>query len=127
MPKLTIEDLKKMRDDMQRQRRQRDDQARATVNIHMGTCGISAGARQILTALMEALEKKGISDVIVMTSGCAGLCAREPMATVTVAGTSPVKYVELTPAKALRILDEHVVGGKVVAEFALGMGSEKIA
>jgi (2Fe-2S) ferredoxin len=127
MPKLTIEDLKKLRDETQRQRRQRDGTARATVNMHMGTCGISAGARQVMTALIEALEKKGISDVIVLTSGCAGLCAREPMATVTLSGGTPVKYADLTAEKITRILDEHIVHGKVVTEYAIGQGSEKTA
>jgi NADP-reducing hydrogenase subunit HndB len=55
---------------------------RAKVNIHMGTCGIASGARQIMTTVMDEIGKRDVKDVIVTTSGCAGLCSREPMITV---------------------------------------------
>ena len=71
-------------------------------------------------------EEKDIKDVIVTTSGCAGLCSREPMATVEVAEEAPVKYVDLDEEKIKRILSEHALGGKIVAEYALGRGSEQL-
>jgi NADP-reducing hydrogenase subunit HndB len=91
----------------------------------MGTCGIAAGAREILTALMKEIEKKKIKDIIITTSGCAGLCSREPMATVEISGKAPVKYVDLTKDKIRKILNEHILTGSIVNEYALAIGSER--
>jgi len=79
-----------------------------------------------MNALLAELEEKDIEDVIITTSGCAGLCSREPMATVEILGQAPVKYVDLNAEKIKRILSEHVLGGKIVIEYALGLGSEQL-
>ena len=92
--------------------------------MHLGTCGISAGARDVMSALLKEIEKQQLSDVIVTTSGCAGLCSREPMATVELTGQPPVKYVDLKPDRMLRVLREHVLEGKIVTDFALASGCE---
>jgi NADP-reducing hydrogenase subunit HndB len=94
------------------------------VTVHLGTCGIAAGASPVLRAFEEALA--GVTGVVLTTSGCAGLCSREPMATVEIAGAAPVKYVDLTPEKAHRIVEQHVKGGAPVADYAIGCGSEKV-
>ena len=124
MPRLTIDDLKKMRDEGAAAIALRAGTARARVTVHLGTCGISAGARDVMAALMQAIETRRITDVVVATSGCAGLCSREPMATVEIRGQAPVKYVDLTPAKMTKVFEEHVLGGQIVAACALGSGSE---
>jgi NADP-reducing hydrogenase subunit HndB len=93
----------------------------------MGTCGIAAGARGIMSALLEEFENQAIHDVILTSSGCAGLCSREPMATVELKGEAPIKYVDLTPEKMRRILAEHVLGGKIVEEYVLAKGSERVS
>ncbi len=72
----------------------------------------------------DELSKSGLQDVIVTTSGCAGLCSQEPMATIEAAGQAPVKYANLTEEKMRRIFSEHVKDGKVVEEYALVTGSE---
>jgi NADP-reducing hydrogenase subunit HndB len=97
---------------------------RARVNIHMGTCGLAAGARGIMTAVLDEIQKRDTKDVVVVTSGCAGLCNREPMITVERMGEPPVKYVDLTPDKMRQIFSEHVLGGKIVEKYALAIGSE---
>ena len=99
--------------------------ATATVTVHMGTCGNAAGAGKIHEALLRALEDKGLRDVIVRTSGCAGLCSREPMATVEMKGKPPVMYAELTEERTMRIVDEHLGSGRPVTDLALKMGDEK--
>ena len=91
----------------------------------MGTCGIAAGARDVMKALLEEIERSQLASVTTTTSGCAGLCSREPMATVELAGHAPVKYVDLDADKIRRIIKEHVVGGKIVDEYALAVGSEQ--
>ena len=124
MAKLSIEDLKKIKESVQASVTLREGGYRAKVNIHMGTCGIASGARGIMTAVMDEIEKGDIKDVIVTTSGCAGLCSREPMITVELMGGAPVKYIDLTPDKMREIFSEHVLGGKVVGKYALAVGSE---
>ena len=124
MGRLTIDDLKKIRDEAARTITIRSGVARARVTVHMGTCGISAGARDVMAALMKEIEAQGLKDVIVTTSGCAGLCSREPMVTVEVADQAPVKYVDMSPAKIANVLKQHVLGGSVVKEYALASGCE---
>jgi NADP-reducing hydrogenase subunit HndB len=124
MPRLTIDDLKKLREQAAGAIALRSGTARAKVTIHMGTCGIAAGAREIMAALLAEIERQGVTDVIVTTSGCAGLCSREPMATVEVRAHAPVKYVNLTPERMVRVFQAHVLGGEVVTESALAAGCE---
>lgn len=124
MPRVTIEDLKKIREQAVRTMTVRAGDARARVIMHMGTCGIAAGAREVMAALLKEVEAQNLTDVIVTTSSCAGLCSREPMATVQLAGQTPVKYVDLTPEKIVQVLKKHVLEGQIATEFALASGSE---
>ena len=127
MPKLSIKDLDKISERVKKTTLLREGAGRAKITVHMGTCGIAAGARGIMNALMEEFEKQDIKDVILTSSGCAGLCSREPMATVELKDEAPVKYVDLTPEKIRRILAEHINGGRVVGEYALAIGSERVS
>ena len=124
MPRLSIDDLKRIRDEKRQTITLRSGSARAKITVHLGTCGISAGARDVMSALLKEIEDLQVNDVIVTTSGCAGLCSREPMATVELAGQPPVKYVDLKPDRMLRVLREHVLEGKIVTDFALASGCE---
>jgi len=125
MGKIKIDDLARIAEDVRRTTLLREGAGRAKVTVHMGTCGISAGARKIMDALLKVFEERDVKDVILTTSGCAGLCSREPMATVELAGEAPVKYVDLTEKKIGEIFEKHVLGGKVVVEYALAYGSER--
>jgi NADP-reducing hydrogenase subunit HndB len=124
--KLRPDDLAKIRDRMAKAMSLREGEARAKVTVHMGTCGIAAGARKIMSALMSELEGREEKDIMLTTSGCAGLCSREPMITVELKGEAPVKYVDLDEAKAKKILQDHVLAGTVVKEYALAVGSEQV-
>lgn len=127
MGKLTIEGLEKLRDETQDKVRLRETGGmRGKITVHMGTCGIAAGAREVLSALLAEVENKKINDINVTTSGCAGLCSREPMATVELFEQAPVKYVDLDASKIKRILEDHILKGNVVKEFALAVGSERV-
>jgi NADP-reducing hydrogenase subunit HndB len=125
MAKLTVEDLQKIKERARRTTLLREGAGRAKVTVHMGTCGIAAGARNIMDALLKAMEAQDVTDVILTTSGCAGLCSREPMATVELVGEAPVKYIELTENKIRKVFMEHVMGGRIVTEYALALGSEQ--
>lgn len=126
MPKLKIEDLAKIKEKTRKMTVLREGAGKAKVTVHMGTCGIASGAREIMSALLKEMKKKDTKDVIVTTSGCAGLCSQEPMATVELKGAAPVKYVDLTPDKIREIFNKHVLGGEVVKEYALAVGSERM-
>lgn len=124
MPRLTIDDLQKIKEKYKAEFTLREGGYRAKVTIHMGTCGIAAGARDIMTALMDEIANTKVEDVIVTTSGCAGLCAREPMATVEIINNPPVKYGDLNADKIKEIFKEHIMGGNPVEKYALVVGSE---
>ena len=127
MPKLRPEDLDAIAQRMRRQATLRDGSGRARVTVHMGTCGISAGARGVMSTLLAAIEEQDIQDVILTTSGCAGLCSREPMMTVELRDEAPVKYVDLDEKKTRAILAGHVLGGEVVTDYVLAVGSERVS
>jgi NADP-reducing hydrogenase subunit HndB len=126
MPRIKIEDLDRISEEVRRITLLREGAGRAKITVHMGTCGIAAGAREIMNALLAELEQRDIKDIILTTSGCAGLCSKEPMATVELKGETPVKYVDLTPEKIRTIFSEHVLSSKIVREYALAIGSERV-
>jgi NADP-reducing hydrogenase subunit HndB len=115
MAKIRPDDLDKIGDKIKRTMLLREGTGRAKVIVHMGTCGIAAGARTVMKAFMDEIESREIKDVLLTISSCAGLCSREPA----------VKYVDLTPEKAKRVFEEHVLGGEIVTEYALAAGSER--
>jgi len=125
MAKIKPNDLDKIGETIKRTMLLREGTGRAKVIVHMGTCGIAAGARTVMKALMDEIESREVNDVILPISSCAGLCSREPMVTVELTGEPAVKYVDLTPEKAKRVFEEHVLGGKIVTEYALAAGSER--
>ena len=91
------------------------------VVVGMATCGIAAGARPVLNTLVEEVSKAGLSDkVTVSQTGCIGICQLEPIVEVFEAGKDKVTYVKMTSEKAKRVVEEHLKGGKVVAEYTLG-------
>ena len=126
MAKIKPEDLAKIRERMAKTMNLRDGDARAKITVHMGTCGIAAGARKIMNVLMALVDERESKDIVLTTSGCAGLCSREPMLTVELKGEAPVKYVDLDDAKTKKIFQDHVLSGTVVKEYALAVGSEQV-
>ena len=125
--KLKPEDLDKISQRMKATTILREGAGRVKVTVHMGTCGIASGARDILGAFLKHIEEADAKDIIITTSGCAGLCSHEPMATVELKDEAPVKYIDLTVDKVSRVFKEHVMGGEIVKKFALAIGSERIS
>ena len=126
MKKLCIEDLYEISQRIRKGILFREGAIRARITIHMGTCGIAAGATEIMNAIVNEIEKINIDDVLITSSGCAGFCSREPMITVELKGETPVKYIDLTPDKMIRIFSMHVLNRKIVKEYALVKGHEKL-
>ncbi len=119
MSKLTFEGLIKLQEANRGQVVVREGGYRVRVHVFLGECGVAAGARQILRALMEEINRTGVQDLVITTSGCAGLCSREPMMEVEIQGESPVRYGNLDPAKVREIFSAHLLGGKVVEKYTL--------
>ena len=126
MAKINPDDLARISQNAKNVMHLRKGLARARILVHMGTCGIAAGARAVMSALMAEIEQRGLEDILLTLSSCAGLCSREPMITVEMKDETPVKYVDVTPEKAKDILEKHVIGGEIVTEYALSVGSERI-
>jgi NADP-reducing hydrogenase subunit HndB len=119
MPKLkNLEDLEQLRERVQSEMKART-QANTTITIGMGTCGISAGAREVMHAIISELEAQGI-DAHVTTTGCIGMCSKEPLVDIQQGDEARVTYGNITPAMVPRLLDEHLVQGKVVTDWVVG-------
>ena len=114
---MNVEELKKIREKMQREIDLRSGEKAIKVVIGMGTCGIAAGARPVMAAIKEELSRQKTENVTVTQSGCAGFCEQEPLIDVSRPGEKKVTYGKVNPEKARRIVGEHVVGGRVVNEF----------
>ena len=98
----------------------KDDHA-VRVVVGMATCGIAAGARPVLNAFVEGVNKEGLSDKVTVTqTGCIGICQYEPVVEVYEDGKEKVTYVKLDAEKAAQIVEKHLKGGNVVAEYTIG-------
>ena len=118
MEKITLEKLKNLREQYKKSLViRKEEEGKDKIIVHMGTCGIAAGARDVMSAILEELSKKGAPEVIIIQSSCIGLCDREPIITVIRSGESPVRYYRMTPEKIRRVFREHLIGGKIVKEF----------
>ncbi|HEX2996215.1 MAG TPA: (2Fe-2S) ferredoxin domain-containing protein, partial [Anaerolineales bacterium] len=96
-------------------------EGQAQVIVGMGTCGIAAGARDAMKAILETIEKGNLSGIIVTQTGCIGLCEKEPIVQVIIGDQPKVVYGKVTPEVARQIMNEHVVGGKVVESHVIPM------
>jgi NADP-reducing hydrogenase subunit HndB len=119
MPKLTIKDLKAIRERTLPKLCLGSCRERAKVTLHMGTCGLAAGAGPVMDALREELKAAGRDDVRVVVSACAGMCSSEPNVTVELQGADPVVYQHMDGPKMRQVFRRHVLRGEVQAEFAL--------
>ena len=98
----------------------REGTTETRIVVGMATCGIAAGARPVLNALVEGVEKEGMNSTVSITqTGCIGLCQYEPIVEVYESGKEKVTYVKMTVEKAEKVLKEHIKGGKVVTEYTI--------
>lgn len=117
----SLEELAALRERMKNNVAMRQDNSTATrVVVGMATCGIAAGARPVLTAFVEEVNRRGLKDVVVTQAGCIGMCKLEPIVEVFQPGKEKVTYVKMTPEKVSRIVTEHLVNGSSVTEYTVG-------
>jgi NADP-reducing hydrogenase subunit HndB len=115
----SAEELKKLRDRAQAQVSLRSGPKEVQAVVHMGTCGIAAGARDVIAAFMRELAEQGVDHVTLRQSGCAGLCEEEPMITVTTADGTLYHYGLLDDGKVHRIVEEHLAGGTPAGDLLI--------
>ena len=121
----SIAELKALRDQMQAKMTGRENESgNIRVVVGMATCGIAAGARPVLNAFIEEINKRGLHNVTVTQTGCLGVCRLEPMVEVSVPGQEKVTYVKLTPEKVPTIVANHLVNTQVVSEYTIGAVEE---
>lgn len=115
----SVDELMKIKEAALDKIKERQTSGKTTIVVGMGTCGITAGAREVMMAIIDEIEKRNISDVIVTQTGCAGMCQHEPIVEVIKPGTPQIVYGHLDEEKARRLVFEHVVNGHVMEEWAL--------
>lgn len=116
----SLAELKAIREKMQNQVSLRSESADQTrVVVGMATCGIASGARPVLTALSDAVQSKGLTNVSVIQTGCIGLCQYEPIVEVLEPGKEKVTYVKMNPEKAMEVLEKHLIGGQVISNYTI--------
>ena len=113
------QDLKKLQERAKADIDLRSGPKDVRITVHMGTCGIAAGARDVLAALVSDLAAAAADNVTVQQTGCAGLCDQEPMMTVTDKAGGTFRYGRLDKQKIGEIVREHVVGGQPVVEHLI--------
>ena len=104
--------------------RKEDKSDTTRVVIGMATCGIAAGARPVMHAFREEIDRRSLQNVVVSQTGCIGMCRLEPMVDVFIPDQPKVTYVHVTPEMVSRIVAEHIVNGKPVKEFTIGSAEE---
>jgi len=119
MAKLTIADLKKIKEETAKSTSLRDGVANVKITVHMGTCGIAAGAREVMNALMEEMAQTDRQDIRVVTSGCMGMCSSEPNVTVEIKDAQPIVYQKMEANRMRQVFKRHVLLGEVQTDFAL--------
>ena len=115
MAKLTLEDLRKMREEKQKAMDMRDSANKnIQVIVGMGTCGIAAGAKDAFSALIDAINEKGLTNVLIRQTGCMGLCHSEPTVEVIMPEMPAIIYGKVDAATAKEIVEKHIVGHQLI-------------
>lgn len=122
----SLAELEAIKNKIKNQVEVRKDTDEDTIRIVVGmaTCGIAAGARPVLSALVNEVCKRGLSHVTVAQTGCIGMCRLEPIVEVLEPGKDRVTYVKMTEEKAKKVIAEHIVNGNVVTEYTIGAVKE---
>lgn len=119
MPKMkTLEDLKRVREEALHSMKVRMDTG-TTIIVGMGTCGIAAGARDTMHAIMEELARRKI-DAHVTTVGCIGMCVKEPLVDIEQAGKPRITYANVKPEMVPQLIEQHLIKNQPVAEWVVG-------
>lgn len=114
----SLEDLKNLREKLKADIKLRDGDGTKII-VGMGTCGIAAGAREVMAALMQEVDKRNLKDVLVQQTGCIGMCEKEVLVDIVRAGEPRITYGNVKPADVAKLVAEHVVNGRIVQELVV--------
>lgn len=115
----SLDDLKRIREETLAKQKAKRTSGSAQVIVGMGTCGIAAGARDTMEAILKQIEEDRLSGIQVTQTGCIGLCEAEPIVQVILGEQQKISYGKVTPEVVERILKEHVQGGKIVQDHVI--------
>lgn len=117
----SLEDLKRAREEALQKRDAKATSGTAQIVVGMGTCGIAAGARDAMKAILDTIEQDSLTGILVSQTGCIGLCEKEPIVQVIIGEQAKVTYGKVSPEVARKIVREHVVNHKVVEDHVIPM------
>ena len=120
----SLEELAAIRERMKNKVALREQSGEIRVVVGMATCGIAAGARPVLNALVDAVAKENLDNVTVTQTGCIGMCRLEPIVEVFAPDKERVTYVKVTPDKVPEIVEKHLKGGNPVVKYTIGAVQE---
>lgn len=115
----SLDDLKRIREEALEKRKVKSSTMGVQIIVGMGTCGIAAGARDTMKSILGQIETKNLSGIIVSQTGCIGLCEKEPIVQVVIGDSPKVTYGKVNPEVAARILEDHVLNGKIVEDYKI--------
>jgi len=116
----SLEELAKIRERAKQAIAAREGEAETKIIVGMGTCGIAAGAREVMAAILDELGKRNLAGITVTQTGCVGLCDKEPLVDVVKPGGPKVSYGRVDEERARRIVAQHVVNDQVIGEWVVG-------
>lgn len=122
----TIEELNEIRNKNLDRVNQGRDRKNPRIVVGMATCGIAAGAKSVMSAILDELKKLGINDVVVAQTGCIGICRLEPVVEVIMPGEEKVTYVKMTATMSRRMVREHIKDGNVMDEYTMHVVDGKV-
>ena len=116
----SLAELQAIKDKMKDKIVLREGTGDVRVVVGMATCGIAAGARPVLNAFVEEVNKAGLYEkVTVSQTGCVGYCQLEPIVEIYEAGKEKITYIKMTPEKAKEVVEKHLKGGNIVTEYTV--------
>ena len=115
----SLEDLKRLKAEAVEKRKAKTMEGTAQIVVGMGTCGIAAGARETMKAILDVIEVENMSGIVVTQTGCIGLCEWEPIVEVVIRDQPKVTYGKVSAERAKQIMKQHVAGGKVIPELVI--------
>ena len=115
----SLEDLKRLREEALEKRKMKTAEGKAHIIVGMGTCGIAAGARDTMKAILNYIETQNLNGIVVTQTGCIGQCEKEPIVQVVIGDQQKVTYGKVNSDVARRIMKEHVEAGRVVQDHVI--------
>jgi NADP-reducing hydrogenase subunit HndB len=119
MARLTGEGLNSLKERIRKESALSKEGCTVKITVYLGTCGIAAGGDKVLEALEEEMRSSGRKDIMIVISGCAGMCSSEPNVMVGRVGEDAILYRDLNAEKMRLIFRGHVLGGKVQRDYAM--------